>query len=280
MQLTYQDSLNGFFSIATASDWLELNKNKPLINYSILMNFGETIHLTKDLTSVEIEASNICFLSPGSYLSDIKAKDENHCFVEFNQEFYCLELHDKELACNGMFFSALPRLPILRTDPEETFNNVHLVDIFRDELSRRESTQGDMLKLLLKRLIIKCVRLGRAQLFNESIPKIEETDLIRKFQALVEKHYHEKHKVADYAELLFKSPKTLSNTFKKLGYQSPLQIIQERVILEAKRQLSYTDNPIKEITFELGFSEPAQFSRLFKKITEQSPSDFQKKILL
>ena len=85
--------------------------------------------------------------------------------------------------------------------------------------------------------------------------------------------------MADYADLMFKSPKTLSNTFKKLRNQSPLHMIQERIILEAKRQLYYTEKPIKEITYELGFSEPAQFSRLFKNTTGLSPSDFQKQVV-
>jgi len=276
---TYQDQLDGFFSIASADEWLPINKDSAIKNYVVLLNFGAPITLNKDFERTILENRDICFLTPGSYISNVQVEDQNHCLVEFNQPFYCLELHDKELSCNGLFFGALSQLPVLRTSPEEASNNIHLIDIFRDEMSQKESTQGDMLKLLLKRLIIKCVRLGKRQLFLEETPAAEETDLIRKFQALVEKHFREKHKVGDYAELMFKSPKTLSNTFKKLRNQSPLYMIQERIILEAKRQLYYTDKPIKEITYELGFSEPAQFSRLFKNNTGLSPSDFQKQVV-
>ena len=277
---TYQDRLNGFFSIATADEWLPINKDKASDHYIVLLNFGEPIVITKDFVSAKIDTRGICLLAPGSYISNMEYQDQNHCLIEFNQAFYCLELHDKELSCNGLFFGALSKLPILITTPEESFNNIHLVEIFKGEMNQQESTQGEMLKLLLKRLIIKCVRLGKQQLFIEENPLVEETDVIRKFQALVEKHFREKHKVTDYAELMFKSPKTLSNTFKKLQNQSPLQIIQERIVLEAKRQLYYTDKSVKEITFELGFSEPAQFSRLFKNITDVSPSEFQKNILI
>ncbi len=276
---TYQDQIDGFFSIASADEWLAMNKNSALKNFVILLNFGAPIHLNKDFEDTILENRDIGFLTPGSYISNVQIEDQNHCFVEFNQPFYCLELHDKELACNGLFFGALSQLPVLRTSPEEAANNIHLIDIFKDEMSQKESTQGDMLKLLLKRLIIKCVRLGKRQLFLEATPAVEETDLIRQFQALVEKHFREKHKVADYAALMFKSPKTLSNTFKKLRNQTPLRMIQERIILEAKRQLYYTDKPIKEITYELGFSEPAQFSRLFKNVAGLSPSDFQKQVI-
>lgn len=279
MLYIYQDQLDGFFSISSEDEWLAINKDSALKNYTVLLNFGAPIHLSKDFENTILENRDICFLTPGSYISDVQVTDQNHCFVEFNQAFYCLELHDKELSCDGLFFGALSQLPVLQTSPEESSNNIHLIDIFRDEMSQKESTQGDMLKLLLKRLIIKCVRLGKRQLFIDQTPTVEETNIVRKFQALLEKHFREKHKVADYADLMFKSPKTLSNTFKKLRNQSPLHMIQERIILEAKRQLYYTEKPIKEITYELGFSEPAQFSRLFKNTTGLSPSDFQKQVV-
>ena len=280
MRYSYKDQLDGYFAISTADQWLEKYQNQPLPHYCILLNFGAPMLLTKDFKNFQLEPQDICFMSPGTYISAIQMMDQQHWFVEFNTAFYCLELHDKELSCDGLLFGALPDLPILNTNDQQATNNLHLIDIFKEELEKDDSTKGDMLKLLLKRLIIKCVRLGKEQLFNEQEPPDEETDIIRKYQALVEKYFRSKQKVADYAELLFKSPKTLSNTFKKLHTATPLQIIQERIVLEAKRQLFYTDKSIKEITFELGFTEPAQFSRLFKNVVGISPSEFQKRQLV
>ncbi|MDZ7646570.1 MAG: helix-turn-helix domain-containing protein [Cytophagales bacterium] len=82
------------------------------------------------------------------------------------------------------------------------------------------------------------------------------------------------HKVSDYAALMNKSPKTLSNVFKTLGEKTPLQLIHERIILEAKKLLLYTDKSSKEISFELTFADPVQFSRLFKNETGFTPGDF------
>ena len=80
-----------------------------------------------------------------------------------------------------------------------------------------------------------------------------QNDIVREFNYLVESHFKEKHTVADYADLLFKSPKTISNVFKKMGVKSPLQYIQERIHLEARRMLWYTSKDVSEIAYELGF---------------------------
>ena len=280
MNYTYSDQLDGFFALSHAPKWLDANSQTPLSFYSIFLNFGETMIVQSDFSSYQIKPNSIVFVTPGSYVSSIETKDGRHYLIDFNQAFYCLELHDKELSCDGLLFGAMPGLPILHTNTKETADNQHLIRLIEEEFQQNDSTQGDMLRLLLKRLIIISVRLGRQQLFRNIDPPQEETDDIRKFQALVEKHFRTMHKVADYADLLYKSPKTLSNTFKRLYGASPLQIIQERIILEAKREIYYTDKPIKEIAYDLGFSEAAQFSRLFKNVAGQSPSEYQEQLTI
>jgi AraC-like DNA-binding protein len=84
--------------------------------------------------------------------------------------------------------------------------------------------------------------------------------------------------VADYAEMLNKSPKTLSNLFKKYNEKSPLQIIQNRIILEARRLLRYSDKSIKEIAYVIGYEDIQSFSRFFKKMEGVSPSEFKKTV--
>jgi len=97
---------------------------------------------------------------------------------------------------------------------------------------------------------------------------------VREYNFLVETHFRTKHSVEEYASLLNKSPKTLSNLFGKIHNQTPLQMIQGRIMLEAKRLLKYSDKNISEIADEIGFLDLQSFSRFFKKHQSLSPSDF------
>jgi AraC-like DNA-binding protein len=82
--------------------------------------------------------------------------------------------------------------------------------------------------------------------------------------------------VQHYAALLNKSPKTIANLFSSHSTKTPLQVIHERIITEAKRLLLYTDKSVKEIANDLGFTDLTHFSKFFKNQTGQSPTDFHK----
>lgn len=105
-----------------------------------------------------------------------------------------------------------------------------------------------MLQMLLKRLIIICTSLAKDQLIVKTMDN-EQINIVRKFNVLVDTHFKTKRKVSDYADLLFKSPKTLSNLFAIYNQKSPQQIILERFVLEAKRLINFTDKQNQEISF-------------------------------
>ena len=93
---------------------------------------------------------------------------------------------------------------------------------------------------------------------------------------LVEQNFKTMHSVTDYANRLGLSPKSITKHFQKLGAKTPSDFIKSRILLEAKRQLIYTDKTVKEIAFELGFNDPAYFTRFFTKAISKSPLQFKK----
>ncbi|MFK7924966.1 MAG: helix-turn-helix transcriptional regulator [Bacteroidia bacterium] len=101
-----------------------------------------------------------------------------------------------------------------------------------------------------------------------------EVCILRDFKHLVDHSYHQWHKVGDYAEEMHISPKHLSQTVKKNVGQTAKEMIQGRLLLEAKRMLIHTEFSIKEIAYELGYHEPLHFSAFFKKQAGLSASAF------
>jgi len=198
--------------------------------------------------------------------------------IKFNREFYCVLDHDSEVSCKGLLFYGASQLPIFQIPSEETEKFETFWRMFNIEMQSKDELQLEMLQMMLKRFIIMCTRVHKNQ---NNISKLDkrEVDILREFNFLVEQHFKTKHTVKEYADLMIKSSKTLSNIFSKLSDKSPLQVIHERKLIEAKRMLRYTDKTIKEISYELGFEDIQTFSRFFKKIENISPSDFKNSLL-
>ena len=192
---------------------------------------------------------------------------------QYNRFFYCIVDHDQEVSCVGFLFYGTQGSMLIGLDEAEQKRFSLLLQVFKEEFNEKDGIQGEMLRVLLKRLIIKLTRLAKKKDLNVGTTQ-PALDIIRQYSLLVEQHYKQFHQVQNYADKLHKSPKTLSNLFALHGQPSPLQVIVNRIVMEAKRLLIYTEKSTSEIAFELGFDELSHFSRFFKKNNGQSPSDF------
>lgn len=101
----------------------------------------------------------------------------------------------------------------------------------------------------------------------------EQSDYLR-FLELVEEQYKERPSIADVARALQLSTKRLYATTAAARGLSPGKVIDHRLILEAKRRLVHSSEPVSSIAFSLGFTDPAYFARFFRKHTGQSPRSF------
>lgn len=194
-------------------------------------------------------------------------------YLQFNTPFYCILDHDSEVGCKGILFFGSRHLPVLSPNSDDTELLETVWKMLRIEMKSVDNLQLEMLQMMLKRILILCTRIYKSQGNFEQINNTQ-VDIIREFNFLVEKHFKEKHTVAEYASLLNKSPKTLSNLFNKLNHKTPLQLIQERKMLESRRLLKYTDMTISDVAYEVGFNDVQSFSRFFRKHQSIAPSEF------
>ena len=265
--------LNG--NIAMTSSYHErasLQRDKTL--YKFIWVQSGTLTLEIDHIPMRLEKDEIVTLTPLHHL-EVKEVDGEYLTFVFNSNFYCIYGHDNEVSCNGFLFYGSSQVMRLALSAGQSSNLHDIVRIFRQESVIHDNLQEEMLRIVLKRFIITCTRIAR-QLFGVGQEKEKTFDIIRQYYVLVDRHFKEKKQVQDYADLLFRSPKTLSNLFASCGVPSPLRIIHERIEAEAKRLLLYTPKSAKEISELLGFEDLSTFSRFFKKMTGESVSNFRK----
>jgi len=144
------------------------------------------------------------------------------------------------------------------------------------ELEHQEG--GEVRNAILESLfLLLLVNLHRG-LEADAGSKIQVTDrrqaLLKQFQIKLDQHLQTTRSVADYAEMLSVTATHLSRSIKIVSGKTAIEIIHDRLLLEAKRQLVFTDIPISEIAYGLKFSSPSYFTRFFIAQTGDTPKAF------
>lgn len=263
--------VNGeFFQLNTATANDIINPEQQGFSILWLKPKGISAELVVDGEFISIEKESLIFINDFHKVNSAKLWDNS--LIKFNQSFYCIIEHDGEVGCKGLLFFGANHLPIITIGPENKDKFDLLMDVIEMELNDKEELQGEMLRMLLKRFIILCTRLYKKQIEYTAIGKNDH--LIRDFCYLVECHFKQQHQVGFYADLLHKSPKTISKEFQLNYHRSPLQVIHDRLILEIKRQISFSKQSLKEIAFNNGFNDAQSFSRFFKTKVGMSPLQY------
>jgi AraC family transcriptional activator of pobA len=241
---------------------------------TINMNGAERQIMTINGISYDFEPFGLIPLLSGQVFSF--EKPELVTSWQYSRNFYCLTDSYFEISCLGMLFHGYSGNLFLKLDDEHREKLRGLQQMFIEEFDTIDTIQTDMLQMLVKRLVIITTRLAKEQYLGDKMYEEEKFDLIRQFNLLVDQNYNTEHQVQYYASQLNKSPKTLTRIFAQYGYSPPSAMIQDRIIMEAKRLFYYTSLSAKEIAFELGFTDAGHFSRFFKNATQQNPSDLRK----
>ena len=226
-----------------------------------------------DFKQYQFDDNVLFFLSPGQVFTVDSEQIKTAYKLTFVKDFYCIQTHDAEVACNGILFNNIYETPFVKPCKKDTDKLDFILTSLLEEFQQNETAQYDMLQAYLKQFIISAVRVKKE---NHVVKEDVETRLFKDFSLLVEQNYKILHSVTDYAKRLGLSPKSITKHFQKAGTTSPSEFIKNRILLEAKRLLIYTDKTVKEIAFELGFNDPAYFTRFFTKAISKSPLQFKK----
>lgn len=224
-----------------------------------------------DFTAYQI-IDNSCFLVSYNQIHYIEASPFSYNLgyvLSFNQAYF--DLLEKEFR---NLFGAFSKNPAYQLLPDLTLTLVNAFNHINIELKNK--------RLKSPGLVLNFVNIILTYVYRSDLhDKLGGSSSLRHkladdFLNLVELQFKEHHTVQEYADLLFASAKQLNRICKKEFGLSALQLIHQRINLEAKRFLFHTNHPIKEIAYEVGFQDHAHFSNFFRKLNQESPENFRK----
>lgn len=225
-----------------------------------------------DFSEYDFEAGCLFAFSPYQPFMLLADGPLRGTVVHFHPDFFCILKHQEEVACNGVLFNNLYQSPFVRLDAQAAGTLGMAIQQIRIEMQDIGLAQHELLVSYLKIILITASRLKAAEepaLLPAELPN--EPFILQTLKQAIEQHFREKHAPSDYADLLSITPKALARLTKAHFNKTLSDLIAERIIMEAKRELYLTNKPVKEIAYSLGYEDEHYFSRFFKNNADVSP---------
>ena len=200
--------------------------------------------------------------------------------IYFHSDFFCIHKHQTEVTCNGILFNNIYQAPFIRVD--ETLQNTFskIIEQIRSEMQNPGLAQYELLISYMKIFLIAASR-SKAEQQPQYIPSNKgdkEPVILQNLKEAIENDFKSKHTPKEYAVLLNISPNALAKIAKKHFNKTLTNLIADRIIIEAKRELYLTNKSIKEVAYGLGYDDEYYFSRFFKKNAHISPQVYRETV--
>lgn len=224
-----------------------------------------------DFNPIKLEPGTLIFIPNNSVnLFDKNGYYEGKAII-FTANFFSKNPGDAQFLNSSVLFSDLYDITKMRV----TSNTFHILfgAMETEFLQAPDGVQYDILKNLLHSFLLLAEREIRKQGFKEIKPSAN-LDYVLLYKDLIEKNYKKEKAVHHYASSMSITEKQLYKATTNVLDKTPKQLIDDRILLEAKRLLVHTHVNIKEVAYNLGFEEPTNFIKYFKKHTTQTPSGF------
>jgi len=239
---------------------------------------GSGVHYV-DFNEYPVEPGIIFFISPGQIHSFDNLHNQKGVVLKICAGFLSDESNGESGYLCYNIFNAFDHLPYIRISEQDSDRLSAIIEALQNELEENcKLGHKDYLQSLVKLFLIKVQRNNSETDTNILNPVRISHRRFLEFRQLLEKNYTRLHTVKDYSNLLNVSTKTLTQYVGECSTYSPLEIINNRIVLEAKRLLRYSTLTVKETAFHLGFEDPSYFVKFFKRLAGQSPADYRENI--
>jgi len=231
---------------------------------------------TVDFHTYNVKANSMFFLSPGQVHHFDGITRHKGIALKFCTDFLKDENDDEDIFIKYNVFNAFDSSPYCIINDATVIDELkELIEKMKREQQREDSFGHlDIMRSMVKIFLIYVHRHGKKQ-GTVPLDTVKPSHrLFVLFRKMLEQEYVRLHLVKDYANKLNVSTKTLSNSVIECSKKAPLTFINDRVLLEAKRMLRFTDLMVKEIAYRLGYDDPSYFVKFFKRQTGVLPSEF------
>lgn len=244
-------------------------------------NYYEIFHFIKgggehmlDFSHRKIKDHSLHFVAPGQVHMLNRDHHAKGYVLLFSSAFFHLHASKNNPLKDYPAFNKTS-VPVLSSEKELSNELIKLSSEMEIEYNKNHQFRDQILFSYLSIFLLKCRPYFTVSSDYKSADSASQY-LVRKFLHLIDEHYLTLHKVNTYADKLSITPNHLNDISKKTTGKTALELIQERITLEAKRFLLHSDFNSKQIAFELNFNDPSYFSRFFKQQTKLSPEAYRK----
>ena len=235
---------------------------------------GGGVH-TVDFTDYEVVDNSIFFIAPGQIHSFGNMHDAEGYVIKICSHLLNHQSFTESVLLKYNVFNTYDSVPFKRIPAESAAAIAEIVEMIEEEATKSDDLGHEDYLLSLVTLLL--VSIERSKLEQDG-PVFSTTRIPHRtflaFRQAIEQNFRSLHTVKEYADLLNITTKTLTNYVSECSRFSPLEMINNRIILEAKRLLRYSDLMVKEIAAELGFDDPSYFNKFFKRLAKCTAAEY------
>lgn len=228
--------------------------------------------LMVDFSEYSFEKNTLFAFSPFQPFMFSTDKSIKGIAIQFHSDFYCIHRNPSETNCDSVLFNNIYQAPFSSVDAAMGKKFDFIIEQLKSEFSGDDNQKHELIVPNLKVFLGNASRIKlKSQIEKPKFTESKTPFVLRNLKDEIETNFKEKHSASEYADLLNISSNALAKIVKSHYKKTLTELITERIIIEAKRELYMTSKPIKEIAWELGYTDEFYFSRLFKTNTDISP---------
>lgn len=259
-------------TIAVKKFRLDVNKYTNRENYALLWLKSGFRSIQIDFEEFEVTKNSVYFITPGRNVNISFDSEPEGWILRFSKEYFRNHIREKLIIKRVEVFAPLDKNPCIILSPKIGERIQAITEMIDELLGSQIPNKETAIASLFRTLLVYCD--SKCNISVGADKNTNEVQIVKLFKDLVAKHYSDTHKVHEYAKMMNISSKYLNQVVKNVLNVTAKSVIHEQLIIHARRELKFSNKSVKEIAFNLGFSEPFHFSNYFKKMIGTSPSEY------